>query len=42
MSSPATRRAISLLESRGYRPVRRYYEMRIELGDAAPPEPDVA
>jgi ribosomal protein S18 acetylase RimI-like enzyme len=31
--------AISLLESRGYRPVRRYYEMRIDLGDAAPPEP---
>jgi ribosomal protein S18 acetylase RimI-like enzyme len=31
--------AITLLESRGYRPVRRYYEMRIELGDSPPPEP---
>jgi mycothiol synthase len=32
--------AIVFLESRGYRPVRRYYEMRIELGDEAPPEPE--
>jgi mycothiol synthase len=30
----------ALLESRGYRPVRRYYEMRIELGDEPPPEPE--
>ena len=29
-----------LLAGRGYRPVRRYYEMRIELGDEAPPEPE--
>ena len=32
--------AVALLESREYRPVRRYYEMRIELGDDAPPEPE--
>ena len=31
--------AIALLESRGYRPVRRYFEMRIALGDEPPPEP---
>lgn len=31
--------AAALLESRGYRPVRRHYGMRIELGDEAPPEP---
>ena len=36
---PRTRIAVSLLEGRGYRPVRRYYEMRIMLGDEAPPEP---
>ncbi|MEP7334313.1 MAG: GNAT family N-acetyltransferase [Actinomycetota bacterium] len=33
-------KASALLERRGYRPVRRYYEMRIELGDDAPPEPE--
>lgn len=32
--------ASTLLASRGYRPVRRYYEMRIELGDEPPPEPE--
>ena len=32
--------AVTLLEGRGYRPVRRYYEMRIMLGDEAPPEPE--
>jgi mycothiol synthase len=32
--------ASALLEMRGYRPVRRHYEMRIELGDKAPPEPE--
>jgi mycothiol synthase len=32
--------AKSLLESRSYRVVRRYYEMRIELGDEPPPEPE--
>lgn len=31
--------AVAFLESQGYRPVRRYYEMRIELGDEPPPEP---
>jgi mycothiol synthase len=31
-------RAYSLLEGRGYRPLRRYYRMEIEL-DAPPPEP---
>ena len=31
-------RAHALLESRGYRPVRRYYRMEIELGEP-PPEP---
>lgn len=29
----------ALLAGRGYRPARRYYEMRIELGDEAPSEP---
>lgn len=29
-----------LLEGRGYRAVRRYYEMRIELGDEPPPAPE--
>jgi mycothiol synthase len=29
-----------LLEARGYRPVRRYYTMRIDLGDEPPPEPE--
>ena len=32
--------AAAFLESQGYRPVRRYYEMRIELGDEPPPEPE--
>lgn len=32
--------AAALLESRGYRRVRRYYEMRIKLVDEAPPEPE--
>ncbi len=32
--------AVAFLESNGYRPVRRYYEMRIELGDEPPPEPE--
>ena len=32
--------AVTLLKGRGYRPVRRYYEMRIMLGDEAPPEPE--
>ena len=32
--------AVPLLESRSYRPVRRYYEMRIALGDEAPDEPE--
>lgn len=32
--------AAALLESRGYRPVRRYYEMRIKLGEEPPPEPE--
>lgn len=32
--------ACAFLKSRGYRPVRRYYEMRIELGDEPPPEPE--
>ena len=32
--------AATLLDSRGYRPVRRYYGMRIKLGDEAPPEPE--
>lgn len=32
--------ASALLASRGYRPVRRFYEMRIELGDEPPPEPE--
>jgi mycothiol synthase len=31
--------AAALLESRGYRAVRRHYGMRIEFGDEAPPEP---
>ena len=30
--------AAALLAGRGYRPVRRYYEMRIKLGDDVPPE----
>ena len=32
--------AVTLLEGRGHRPVRRYYEMRIMLGDEAPSEPE--
>ncbi len=32
--------AATLLDSRGYRPVRRHYGMRIELGDEPPPEPE--
>jgi mycothiol synthase len=34
------RAAVELLERHGYRPVRRHYEMRIELGDEPPPEPE--
>jgi ribosomal protein S18 acetylase RimI-like enzyme len=32
--------ATALLAGRGYRPVRRYYEMRIALGDEAPSKPE--
>ena len=32
----------ALLETRAYRPVRRHYGMRIELGDEAPAEPEWA
>jgi mycothiol synthase len=31
--------AVALLGARGYRAVRHYYEMRIDLGDESPPEP---
>ena len=34
--------AISLLESRGYRPVRRYYEMRIDARRRGPAGAHVA
>jgi mycothiol synthase len=36
----ADEHALRLLASRGYRDVRHYYEMRIELGEEPPPEPE--
>lgn len=32
--------ACALLERRGYREIRRYYEMRVELGEEPPPAPE--